>query len=425
MNTQLKNPTIERLKARQILDSRGNPTIEVDLWTSNGLKASASVPSGASTGSKEALELRDGDASVYMGKSVYKAIENIHEKIFPAVKGMDVWGQGAVDSRMIEIDGTKDKSKLGANAILGVSLALARAGALEKKLPLYEYLANVLQCPKDPTNQQASVVPLMNVINGGMHASNNLDFQEFMIVPNLKGTFAKNLQAGVEVFHQLKGILKKRNLSTNVGDEGGFAPDLASHEMAMELLLEAIEKAHYSTKDIKISLDCAASEFYDEKSSQYKMQNKSYSTDQMISMYSDFVKKYPIYSIEDGLSEVDHSGYTQMTKVLGKQILLVGDDLFVTNKEILDLGIRNGECNSILIKLNQIGTLSETFATIKLAFDKGYKAIVSHRSGETSDSFIADLTIATRAGLIKTGSLCRVDRVEKYNQLLRIEENLS
>lgn len=422
-----KTSTIQKIHARQILDSRGNPTVEVDLVTSNGKCARASVPSGASTGTREALELRDLDLAYYAGKSVQKAIKNINDVIFPKIKGMSVFEQAQIDARIIELDGTPDKSKLGANALLGVSLASARAGSMEWEIPLYQYLSTHLSCPKNASTYKMPI-PLMNVINGGAHASNNLDFQEFMIVPNLKSGFKENLRAGVEVFMALKSLLKGKNLSTNVGDEGGFAPDLSSHEMAMELLLEAIHKAKYTTEQIKISLDCAASEFYDENAKKYKMQERIFTSEEMIQLYVDFVKKYPIFSIEDGLSELDHLGHQSMTKIFSQmnenRTLLIGDDLFVTNKEIFAQGIKNKECNSILIKLNQIGTLTQTFETMDLAYKNNYATIVSHRSGETADTFIADLAVATSSGYIKTGSLCRSDRVEKYNQLLRIEESL-
>lgn len=413
---------ITKIHARQILDSRGNPTIEVDLFTENGNMGRAAVPSGASTGSKEALELRDGDKTVYGGKSVCKAVKNVNEIIAKKLIDIDVFEQRKIDSIMLEMDGTEFKSNLGANSLLAISMAAARAGALDKKMGLTAYLKEVLHAP----NKKSEYVlpsPLMNIINGGAHASNNLDIQEFMIVPHMKKNFSENLRAGVEVFHALKKVLSDKGQSTNVGDEGGFAPNLNSHEEAIESILEAIKKAGYRPgEDISISLDSAASEFY--KNGKYEMQGKSYTSTEMVNYYQEFVKKYPIYSIEDGLDEGDHEGWQQLTKTLGDRVVLVGDDLFVTNKKILAHGIENKMANAILIKVNQIGTLSETFDAIELAYKNNYKAIISHRSGETGDSFIADLAVATGAGHIKTGSASRSDRMEKYNQLLRIEEEL-
>lgn len=413
---------IKLIKARQILDSRGNPTVEVDVQTEAGFLGRAAVPSGASTGSKEALELRDGDKSYYAGKSVLKAVKNINEVIAPKVLGLEVTDQKKIDLLMLELDGTENKSKLGANAILGVSMAVCRAGALDSKMSLVQYLFEKCNAP----NMHKKLImptPLMNIINGGSHASNNLDIQEFMIVPHLKKSFAENLRAGVEVFHALKKVLTDSHYSTNVGDEGGFAPDLKSHEEAIELILAAIKSAGYVPGvDISISLDAAASEFY--KNGKYQMQGKDFSTLEMINYYSDLCAKYPIYSIEDGLDEGDHQGWIELTKVLGSKVVLVGDDLFVTNKKIFAAGIKVGEANAILVKVNQIGTLTETFEAMQLGFDHNYKAIISHRSGETGDSFIADLAVATGAAHIKTGSASRSDRMEKYNQLLRIEEEL-
>jgi enolase len=413
---------IKTIKARQILDSRGNPTIEVDVTTEAGAIGRAAVPSGASTGSKEALELRDGDKSYYLGKSVLNAVKNVNEKIAPLLIGIDATEQRKVDYIMIEADGTENKSKLGANAILGVSMAVCRAAAKDLKLSLVEYLFNQLKVP----NSHKSFVmptPLMNIINGGAHASNNLDIQEFMIVPHMKKSFSENLRAGVEVFHSLKKVLSESKHSTNVGDEGGFAPDLNSHEEAIECIIKAIKLAGYNPGiDISISLDAAASEFY--KDGTYKMQGKEFSTAQMVQYYSDLVNNYPIYSIEDGLDESDHDGWAKLTSALGSKVVLVGDDLFVTNKTIFAEGIKNKEANAILVKVNQIGSLTETFEAMELGFNNNYKAIISHRSGETGDSFIADLAVATGTGLIKTGSASRSDRMEKYNQLLRIEEEL-
>ncbi len=413
---------IKAIKARQILDSRGNPTVEVDVETESGHCGRADVPSGASTGSKEALELRDGDKSYYLGRSVLKAVKNINEIITPKLIGIDVLEQKKIDSIMLELDGTENKSGLGANALLGVSMAVARAAALDSKMSLYQYLFKTLKAP-NAYQKYIMPTPLMNIINGGAHASNNLDIQEFMIVPHLKKSFSENLRAGVEVFHALKKVLNDANYSTNVGDEGGFAPNLSSHEEAIECILKAIKNAGYTAGvDISISLDSAASEFY--KNGKYNMQGKELSTSDMIKYYSDLCSKYPIYSIEDGLDEGDHLGWIELTKVLGSQVVLVGDDLFVTNKKIFEAGIKTGEANAILVKVNQIGTLTETFEAIALGYKNQYKAIISHRSGETGDSFIADLAVATGSAHIKTGSASRSDRMEKYNQLLRIEEEL-
>lgn len=413
---------IKEIKARQILDSRGNPTVEVDVFTEAGFMGRAAVPSGASTGSKEALELRDGDKSYYMGKSVLKAVQNIREKIAPKLIGLEVTDQKKIDLAMLEMDGTENKANLGANAILGVSMAACRAGALDSGMTLVQYLSEKLHAP-NAFHKLVMPTPLMNIINGGAHASNNLDIQEFMIVPHLKKSFAENLRAGVEIFHALKKVLHDKNYSTNVGDEGGFAPDLKSHEEAIECILTAIKNAGYVPGvDISISLDAAASEFY--KNGKYNMQGKDYSTSDMVKYYSDLCAKYPIYSIEDGLDEGDHQGWIELTKALGSKVVLVGDDLFVTNKRIFEAGIKAGEANAILVKVNQIGTLTETFEAMELGYKNNYKAIISHRSGETGDSFIADLAVATGSAHIKTGSASRSDRMEKYNQLLRIEEEL-
>jgi len=415
---------IRSVHARQVLDSRGNPTVEVDVTTDHGMIGRASVPSGASTGTREALELRDGDKSKFLGKGVLKAVENINKTIAPKLIGKNVFEQRALDHLMIELDGTENKEKLGANAILGVSMAICRAAALEKKKPLYQYLYEDLKVP-NPRGKMRLPVPLMNIINGGAHASNNLDIQEFMIVPHMKKSFSENLRAGVEVFHHLKKVLHDKGYSTNVGDEGGFAPDLKSHEEAIECILLAITKAGYQPGvDISLSLDCAASEFYDEASKTYKMQGKTFTAPEMITYYEHLTKLAPIYSIEDGFDESDREGFIQFQAKLGSKLVNVGDDLFVTNAKILKRGIENKEANAILVKVNQIGSLSETFDTLKLAFDHQFKAIISHRSGETADAFIADLAVASGAGHIKTGSASRSDRIEKYNQLLRIEEEL-
>ena len=413
---------IKNIHARQVLDSRGNPTVEVDVTLENGLVGRASVPSGASTGSREALELRDGDKTHYMGKGVLKAVDNVNKMIAPKLLGKNVFEQRALDHLMLELDGTENKEKLGANAILGVSMAICRAAALAKNKPLYKYLFEDLKVP-NPVGKMRLPTPLMNIINGGAHASNNLDIQEFMIVPHMKKSFSENFRAGVEVFHHLKKVLSDKGYSTNVGDEGGFAPDLKSHDEALECILTAITKAGYKPGiDISLSLDCAASEFY--KDGKYEMQGKAYTAAEMIPYYEHMMSVAPIYSIEDGFDESDRDGFINFQAKLGSKLVNVGDDLFVTNAKILKRGIDNKEANAILVKVNQIGSLSETFDTLKLAYDNGFKAIISHRSGETADAFIADLAVASGAGHIKTGSASRSDRIEKYNQLLRIEEEL-
>ena len=408
--------TINAIVAREILDSRGNPTVECDVYLDSGVMGRAAVPSGASTGIREALELRDKDAR-YGGKGVMKAVENIHAKIQPALIGFDVTQQASIDAQMIEDDGTENKSNFGANAILGVSMACARAAANYVGLPLYRYLGGMgaVQMP----------VPMMNVINGGAHANNNLDLQEFMIIPIGAPSFHEAVRYGAETFHALKKIINGRGMSTAVGDEGGFAPNIDSHEEAIELIIEAIKAAGYEPgKDIAIGLDCAASEFYEDGKYVQKGQGKTYTAEEWIKVLEGWVAKYPIISIEDGMAEVDWEGWKKLTDALGRRVQLVGDDLFVTNPKILAEGIQKGVANSILIKVNQIGTLSETLAAIEMAKRAGYSVVVSHRSGETEDSFIADLAVGVNAGQIKTGSMSRSDRMAKYNQLLRIEEEL-
>ena len=408
--------TINAIVAREILDSRGNPTVECDVYLDSGVMGRAAVPSGASTGIREALELRDKDAR-YGGKGVMKAVENIHAKIQPALIGFDVTQQASIDAQMIEDDGTENKSNFGANAILGVSMACARAAANYVGLPLYRYLGGMgaVQMP----------VPMMNVINGGAHANNNLDLQEFMIIPIGAPSFHEAVRYGAETFHALKKIINGRGMSTAVGDEGGFAPNIDSHEEAIELIIEAIKAAGYEPgKDIAIGLDCAASEFYEDGKYVQKGQGKTYTAEEWIKVLEGWVAKYPIISIEDGMAEVDWEGWKKLTDALGRRVQLVGDDLFVTNPKILAEGIQKGVANSILIKVNQIGSLSETLAAIEMAKRAGYSVVVSHRSGETEDSFIADLAVGVNAGQIKTGSMSRSDRMAKYNQLLRIDEEL-
>ena len=409
---------VAALKAREIIDSRGNPTLEVDCLLEDGGLGRASVPSGASTGEHEALELRDGDRARYLGKGVRKAVENVHQSIAPVVLGKDAMDQAGIDLAMIQLDGTPNKGQLGANAVLGVSLAVAKAAANSLGIPLYRHLGGV--------SARVLPVPLMNVLNGGAHADNNVDLQEFMIVPLGAPTFREALRWGSEVFHTLKGVLKKRDLSTAVGDEGGFAPNLDSNEAALQVLVEAIEKAGFKPGDqVALALDPAASEFY--RDGAYVLQGeggRSFDSAGLVDFYAGLCDRYPIVSIEDGLAEDDWAGWAALTDKLGERIQLVGDDLFVTNVERLARGIRDNVANAILVKLNQIGSLSETLETIAMAHDAGYTAVISHRSGETEDVTIADLAVATGAGQIKTGSLCRTDRVAKYNQLLRIEEEL-
>ncbi len=407
---------IEDVYARQILDSRGNPTVEVDVKLTNGVKGRAAVPSGASTGIFEALELRDGDKSKYMGKSVQKAVDNVNNIIAPELIGEKASHQKEIDTFMIDMDGTENKSKLGANAILGVSLAVAKAAAKAYDMALYRYLGGI--------NALTLPVPMMNIINGGAHADNNIDFQEFMIAPVGAESFSHAIEMGCNVFHTLKSVLKNKGMATSVGDEGGFAPNLNSNAEGIEVILEAIDKAGYNTNQIKICLDVASSEFYENGKYNLKGEGKSFDNKEMTDFLSEWVNKYPIISIEDGMAEQDWEGWELLTKRIGSRCQLVGDDLFVTNTRRLADGIRRGVANSILIKVNQIGTLSETLDAISMAHAAGYTSIISHRSGETEDTFIADLAVAVNSGQIKTGSASRSDRMAKYNQLLRIEQKL-
>ena len=410
---------ITKIIGREILDSRGNPTVEVDVYLSDGSMGRAGVPSGASTGSHEAVELRDGDKKRFGGKGVTKAVNNVNTEIIKKLKGK-VWNQKTLDAAMIELDGTENKGRLGANAILGVSLAFAKATAISEKKPLWKYFKDISK-----TKEVKLPVPMMNILNGGSHAENSTDLQEFMIMPTGAKTFKQALQWGTEVFHELKKILKERGLNTSVGDEGGYAPTLPSNEAAIEVILEAIKRAGYTPgKDISIAIDAAASEFYKDRKYVLTTENKSLTSDEMVAFYENWVNKYPIVSIEDGLAEDDWSGWNLMTKKLGKKIQIVGDDLFVTNIKRLEKGINEKAGNSILIKLNQIGTVSETISAIQMAREAGFTAVVSHRSGETEDATIADFVVGLGTGQIKTGSLCRSERVAKYNQLLRIEESL-
>jgi enolase len=415
---------VKAVIGREILDSRGNPTVEVDVILDNGVLGRAAVPSGASTGEREALELRDGDKKRYMGKGVLKAVDNVNKLIAPAVIGMDVFEQQKIDEKMLALDGTDFKSKLGANAILGVSLATARAGAIAKGLPLYEYIRNAYGIK---SNDYIMPVPLMNIINGGAHADNNVDLQEFMIAPVGAPSFREALRMGAEIFHNLKNVLKKKNYATSVGDEGGFAPNLGSNEEALEVIMEAIKAAGYQAgKDVLIALDPAASELFE--NGKYTLDgektDKVKTSEQMVDFYENLANKYPIISIEDGLSEQDWDGWKKLTDRLKGKLQLVGDDIFVTNTKIFSEGIKKGIGNSILIKVNQIGSLTETVAAVQMAYKAGYTAVMSHRSGETEDTFIADLAVALNTGQIKTGSASRTDRICKYNQLLRIEEQL-
>lgn len=410
-------PIIKNIYALEILDSRGNPTVKVFCELENGITGSACVPSGASTGKYEALELRDGDKNRFLGKGVLKAIKNIEGKIASALKGMDASSQREIDIRMLELDGTENKTELGANAILGVSLACARASAHFYGLPLYKYLGGL--------NSYILPVPMLNIINGGVHADNPLDIQEFMIVPHGFDLLKESIRAASETFHNLKKTLKENGLSVSVGDEGGFAPNISSTEKAIEFIIKAIEKAGYKPADeISIALDCAASEFYDEENGIYKVEGKELKKDELVSFYWELVKKYPIVSIEDGMAEEDWEGWKIITQKLGEKIMLVGDDVFVTNKKRIEKGIKEGCANAVLIKLNQIGSLTETQEAIDFSHRNGYRTVVSHRSGETEDTFIADFSVAMGTGFIKTGSVSRSERAAKYNRLIEIEEEV-
>ncbi|MEO5570303.1 MAG: phosphopyruvate hydratase [Bacteroidia bacterium] len=412
--------SIALIKARQILDSRGNPTIEVDVYTDTGYMGRAAVPSGASTGAHEAVELRDNDKKVFSGKGVTKAVNNVNTLIFEEIKGLPISNQNLIDALMIKLDGTENKNNLGANAILGVSLAAAKAAAAESGLPFYRYVGGA--------NANVLPLPMMNILNGGAHADNSIDFQEFMIMPAGADTFSESLRIGTEIFHALKKVLKDKGLSTNVGDEGGFAPDIKSNVEAIEAVLKAIEVAGYKAgKDVFIAMDAASSEFYDAKEKRYvfkKSSGEKLTSSEMVSFWKDWTSKYPIISIEDGLAEDDWDGWAELTNAIGEKVQIVGDDLFVTNVKRLQQGIDRKIGNSILVKVNQIGTLTETANAIDLANRNSYTAVMSHRSGETEDSTIADLAVAFNTGQIKTGSASRSDRIAKYNQLLRIEESL-
>jgi enolase len=408
------------VKARQILDSRGNPTVEVEVLTENGFIGRAAVPSGASTGTHEAVELRDNDKSVYMGKGVLNAVKNVNDALAPELVGLDVFEQNMIDKLMIQIDGTANKAKIGANAILGVSMAVAKAAAQESRQPLYRYIGGV--------NAHTLPVPMMNILNGGAHADNKIDFQEFMVMPFGASSFSEGLRWGTEIFHHLKAVLKKKGYSTNVGDEGGFAPNMGSNVEAIETVLLAIEAAGYRPgEDVYIAMDAASSEMYNAESNTYhfhKSSGEKLSSDEMVNYWADWCKKYPIISIEDGLAEDDWNGWKNLTNKIGNEVQLVGDDLFVTNVTRLQKGIDEQTANSILVKVNQIGTLTETINAVNLAHKNGYSSVMSHRSGETEDYTIADLAVALNCGQIKTGSASRSDRIAKYNQLLRIEEEL-
>ena len=408
---------ISKIVGRQILDSRGNPTVEVDVWTETGVLGRAAVPSGASTGAHEAVELRDGDKNAYVGKGVLEAVKNVNTTIADALVGTYVLNQREIDQQLIDLDGTPNKSKLGANAMLGVSLAVAKAAAAESSQSLYRYVGG--------TNACTLPVPMMNILNGGSHADNKIDIQEFMVMPFGAKSFSEALRMGTEVFHALKSVLHEKGMATNVGDEGGFAPNLGSNTEAIEVVLTAIERAGYKAgEDMFIALDAASTEFYKDGKYKFESTNEEFTSDELISFWADWVEKYPIVSIEDGLAEDDWDGWKKLTEVLGDKCQLVGDDLFVTNSKRLKSGIDAGSANSILVKVNQIGTLTETMEAVELAHRNGYTSVMSHRSGETEDVTIADLAVALNCGQIKTGSASRSDRIAKYNQLLRIEEEL-
>jgi len=408
------------VRARQILDSRGNPTVEVEVLTENGMMGRAAVPSGASTGTHEAVELRDNDKKVYLGKGVLTAVKNVNEKLAPELQGMDVFNQNSIDGLMNAIDGTENKGNIGANAILGVSMAVAKAAALESRQPLYRYIGGV--------NANTLPIPMMNILNGGAHADNKIDFQEFMVMPIGAASFSEGLRMGTEIFHHLKSVLKKKGYSTNVGDEGGFAPNIGSNTEAIEIVLQAIEVAGYRPgEDVFIAMDAAASELYKAEEGVYhfhKSGGEKLTSAEMVNYWTDWCKKYPIISIEDGLAEDDWNGWAALTKSIGASTQIVGDDLFVTNVKRLATGIEKGIANSILVKVNQIGSITETIDAVNLAHSNGYTSVMSHRSGETEDTTIADLAVALNCGQIKTGSASRSDRIAKYNQLLRIEEEL-
>ncbi len=408
------------VRARQILDSRGNPTVEVEVLTENGMMGRAAVPSGASTGTHEAVELRDNDKKVYLGKGVLTAVKNVNEKLAPELQGMDVFNQNSIDGLMNAIDGTENKGNIGANAILGVSMAVAKAAALESRQPLYRYIGGV--------NANTLPIPMMNILNGGAHADNKIDFQEFMVMPIGAASFSEGLRMGTEIFHHLKAVLKKKGYSTNVGDEGGFAPNIGSNTEAIEIVLQAIEVAGYRPgEDVFIAMDAAASELYKADEGVYhfhKSGGEKLTSAEMVNYWTDWCKKYPIISIEDGLAEDDWNGWAALTKSIGASTQIVGDDLFVTNVKRLATGIEKGIANSILVKVNQIGSITETIDAVNLAHSNGYTSVMSHRSGETEDTTIADLAVALNCGQIKTGSASRSDRIAKYNQLLRIEEEL-
>jgi len=417
--------SIKTIKAREILDSRGNPTVEVDVVLAGGARGRAAVPSGASTGAHEAIELRDGDSSRYRGKGVQRAVANVHDIIAPALAGLDATRQGLMDRRMTDLDGTPNKSRLGANAILGVSLAVSKAAAAALELPCFRYIGRLWSETVGREVEPRLPVPLMNILNGGRHAANRVDFQEFMIMPWGLGRFSEALRAGSEIFWALKGLLAERGLSTGVGDEGGFAPDLGSNEEAIAVVLQAIERAGYRPgEEVSIALDPAVTELYREGAYVLESEGRSLSAADMVDLWADWTERYPIRSIEDGLAEDDWAGWAELTRRLGGRVQLVGDDLFVTNVERLRRGVREGVANAILIKVNQIGTLTETLQTMALAEKAGYRCVISHRSGETEDTTIADLAVGTGAGQIKTGAPSRGERVAKYNQLLRLEEEL-